>query len=708
MVTSGGSFFVQHVGKPYIRGNKMGNLFKRYDILIALALFMLAIPAEKAEFFSLLEDQTLSFRQMMRWQHGDKEAMKFSDNIFMVNTDEAFFQEYKGFPFRRDDIGDLVKKISAAGAKVIALDVLMDFPSSYGDDKVLAKNLDDAGNTLLVSQAQIEEGKFIRLNHPTPELDKVSTSAYTNISSSSSIVTSLSRLKVYPEIAKERNGWPFAVTAVAMYLGVEPKLEGNILKIGDNIAFPLDEFSTFYIDFPEMIGGAKFLNEFKGMSAIELLELDMEDEEELEEYRFLMEDKIVILGDTSEVSHDWFDTPVGMVYGVEIIADTINTILKNAPLRPASGTSEAVMILIYMTIIVGVAFLKSPTIRTLLYIAAISAFILICTLLYIHQGTIYSMSYVLVAAIISSTLVEIRYFQEERNQKKQMSKTFGQYIPAELVDEMNKTGQSVGVGGESKEMTVLFSDVRGFTTISESVEPNELTQLMNGFLTPMTHVIHERRGTIDKYMGDAIMAFWGAPLDDPEHAKHAVLAGLDMITAMTDLRKEFKARGWPEIKIGVGCNSGTMNVGNMGSEFRLAYTVLGDAVNLGSRLEGLTKQYGVQFIISEYTQAEAPEILCRELDKVRVKGKDVPVTIVEPLGLEENIDAATKTAVDDYHKALALYREQKWDEAAAGFETLKAADPDRMIYQIYLDRIGVFRSDPPGDQWDGVFTHTSK
>ena len=366
------------------------------------------------------------------------------------------------------------------------------------------------------------------------------------------------------------------------------------------------------------------------------------------------------------------------------------------------------MALLGMVLTIALAFLKSAAVRMTAYISLSAVFVLVAGLLYIHAGTVVSMSYVLVAGILSMVTIEFRYFQLERDQKKQMSKTFGQYIPAELVDEMNRTGQSVGVGGESKEMTVLFSDVRGFTTISESVEPNELTQLMNGFLTPMTHVIHENRGTIDKYMGDAIMAFWGAPLDDPNHAQRAVKAGLEMIGAMKDLRTEFKKRGWPEINIGVGLNTGTMNVGNMGSEFRLAYTVLGDAVNLGARLEGLTKSYGVQIMISEYTQAAVPDIACRELDKVRVKGKGVPVIILEPIGVRDELDAQTQKCLDDYHATLALYREQKWDEAEAGFNALRANDPDQMLYELYLDRISHFREEPPGDNWDGVYTHTSK
>jgi len=296
----------------------------------------------------------------------------------------------------------------------------------------------------------------------------------------------------------------------------------------------------------------------------------------------------------------------------------------------------------------------------------------------------------------------------ERDQKRQIAKNFGQYIPAELVEEMVENGQEVSIGGESRELTVLFSDVRGFTTISEGLNPHDLTTLMNVFLSAMTKVIHENRGTIDKYMGDAIMAFWGAPIADPDHARHAVEAALAMDRAMPALAEDFVARGWKPIKVGIGLNTGTMTVGNMGSNFRAAYTVLGDAVNLGSRLESLTKQYGVHIIVSEFTKAAVPDLVCRELDLVRVKGKDLPVRMFEPLGFEAEIDAATHEALARYDEALALYRRQKWQAAQHAFQALAVEAPDRLVHRIYLDRIAHFLAEPPAPDWDGVFTHQSK
>jgi adenylate cyclase len=257
-------------------------------------------------------------------------------------------------------------------------------------------------------------------------------------------------------------------------------------------------------------------------------------------------------------------------------------------------------------------------------------------------------------------------------------------------------------------MTVLFSDVRDFTTISESMEPRELTELINGFLTPITQMIHDERGTIDKYMGDAVMAFWGAPLADDQHALHGLNAALNMTERMKQLRTDFEARGWPAIKIGVGVNTGEMNVGNKGSEFRVDYTILGDAVNLGSRLEGLTKVYGVDVICGEATRHEVPEYEYRELDRVRVKGKDKPVAIYEPLGLLENVEKSVRQNLKRFNLGLKHYRAQHWDEAEREIFSLSQNEPNRKIYQIYLDRIIQFRNESPPDDWDGSFTHTSK
>ena len=685
----------------------MGFLARR-DVLLTVLLFLLALPAQHFEWFALLEDQANSFRHQMRLAYGDQKHNALSKDVVLVNVDEPFFKAYGSYPLRRTDIGAIVTNIGELGAKVVAVDMLMDFPSSYDEDPALAEALRNAGNTVLVAQAQFERGRFVKLNYPTKLLDEASVSGYTNISSNSTLLTVLSRLKIHPDIARQRHGWPFAAQVVAMHLGAEPKLEDNVLTFGD-LRVPLDHDNNLAIDFPPLPSGTRFLSQSAGISALDFLDISQLDEAEKEELAYWVKDKIVVIGDTSEVSHDWFDTPVGMVYGVEIIADTISTMLKGAPLRAASPRMAAAATLGLMALVIALALLVArPALRALGVVAILGGFVAVATALYVQAGLVLPMSYALVAGVLSYVLIEYRAYLVERNQKKHIAKTFGQYIPAELVKEMNESGQQVSVGGESREMTVLFSDVRGFTTISEGLSPQELTTLMNAFLSPMTRVIQANRGTIDKYMGDAIMAFWGAPLKDEDHAEHAVRAALDMAKTMDELSESFVARGWKPLKIGIGLNTGVMSVGNMGSDFRLAYTVMGDAVNLGSRLESLTKQYGIFMQISEFTLAKVPGLIAREVDLVKVKGKDQPVRTFEPLGFAGEVDQAALDLLARYHAALALYRAQRFTEAKAEFAALASAEPERKLYHIYLERIDHYLEEPPPADWDGSYTAKEK
>ncbi len=299
-------------------------------------------------------------------------------------------------------------------------------------------------------------------------------------------------------------------------------------------------------------------------------------------------------------------------------------------------------------------------------------------------------------------------FLSATRSKRHLGKLFGQYVPSELVDEMSLDPSRFSVEGERREMTVLFSDIRNFTSISEKLDPTELSEMLNEYLTPMTGIIHHSQGTIDKYMGDAVMSFWGAPLQDNNHAQHALEAAIEMQAMAEQLRIEFVKKGWPEIHIGIGLNTGPMNVGNMGSEFRMAYTVLGDAVNLGARLEGLTKQYGVQTILGENTRDAIDGYTYRELDRVRVKGKKEPVAIFEPVCKSTQVNDSTQKQLDDYSEALRLYRAQHWDAAENQFRQLQSIDPERTLYGVYIKRIEEFRLNPPGENWDGIFGHTSK
>ncbi|MBV8466517.1 MAG: adenylate/guanylate cyclase domain-containing protein, partial [Burkholderiales bacterium] len=280
----------------------------------------------------------------------------------------------------------------------------------------------------------------------------------------------------------------------------------------------------------------------------------------------------------------------------------------------------------------------------------------------------------------------------------------------ELVEKMSEEPEKYSMDGQSRELTVLFSDVRSFTTISESMDPKDLSKYMNEFLTTLSEVIRAKYlGTIDKYMGDCVMAFWGAPIYDPDHAKNAVLAGLDMQRAMAELSPKLVERGWPPIHIGVGVNTGRMTVGDMGSQIRKAYTVMGDAVNLASRLEGITKQYGVGMIVGSTTRDAAKDtIVFRELDRIRVKGKDEPETIYEPIGPASEVEKSTRSAIEMFMQVLKHYRSQNWDMAELQLINLKNQQPEFKLYQVYLDRIAGWRKSPPPADWDGVYNFDTK
>jgi adenylate cyclase len=239
-------------------------------------------------------------------------------------------------------------------------------------------------------------------------------------------------------------------------------------------------------------------------------------------------------------------------------------------------------------------------------------------------------------------------------------------------------------------------------------DAGELSRLMNAFLTPLSRVIYSHRGTIDKYMGDCIMAFWGAPLPDSRHAYHAVESGLEMQRALKALQPRFKEQGWPEIHIGVGINTGDVSVGNMGSEVRMAYTVMGDAVNLASRLEGITKEYGAGVLVGEKTKEQTPEFIYRELDLVRVKGKEKPVAIYEPLGLAGEVEQSILDEIKLFQQALRMYRKQDWDRAELQLFNLLKIAPQSKLYEVYAERVAHYRNNPPGDSWDGVFVFKTK
>jgi len=425
-----------------------------------------------------------------------------------------------------------------------------------------------------------------------------------------------------------------------------------------------------------------------------------------------MKNRIVLVGTSAPGLMDMRSTPVGEVYpGVEVHANMISSILnQNVKQNPPYVLGANVLLLLIIGVVLVILLpLLSPLYGTLLAAGLLLFEVAVngMTWQYGNLALPLAGSLIMIFALFALNMT-FGYFVESRT-KRQITHLFGKYVPTELVDEMSKhPEQVVSMEGESREMTILFSDVRGFTTISEGLDPKELSQLMNEFLTPLSAVISNHQGKVDKYMGDCIMAFWGAPMPEPRHAYYAVLSGLEMQHKLSELQPHFKERGWPPIHIGVGINTGRVSVGNMGSEVRVAYTVMGDAVNLASRLEGITKEYGAGVLVGENTKEEAPEFVYRELDLVRVKGKDKPVAIFEPLGLVGEVGQAVTDEIKLFQQVLRLYRKQDWDRAELQLFNLQKMAPNSKLYAVYAERVVHYRNNPPGENWDGVFVFKTK
>jgi adenylate cyclase len=316
----------------------------------------------------------------------------------------------------------------------------------------------------------------------------------------------------------------------------------------------------------------------------------------------------------------------------------------------------------------------------------------------------YSLLTVLMLFVVN---VMISYYTET-SKKQRLMEAFSHYVPPEVVARISHDPDRFTLEGESRELSVMFSDVHNFTGIAEDLGPKQLADLLNALFTPLTEVLYKHHATIDKYIGDSIMAFWGAPLEDPRHAQNALSAALEMQEVVKRLAPVFRERGWPELTMGIGINTGVMNVGNMGSKYRMAYTVIGDAVNLASRLQQLTRFYKTGIIVGEGTKQAFPVPIYRELGLVQVKGKNRYARIYEPTNPAADPESTMVENMNRHNKALKHYYNREWDEARALFEALETKRDQDPLYPYYLRRIEEFRVNPPPEGWQGQVEFTVK
>lgn len=421
--------------------------------------------------------------------------------------------------------------------------------------------------------------------------------------------------------------------------------------------------------------------------------------------------RIVLVGTTAAGLLDLRATPVGEAYpGVETHANLLIGLMDGRlPRQPdyAAGYELVVLLASGLVLAFGLPLLTAGR-AVLLSSAVVVAVIGLNTWLYLGHGLVLPVAGTLVmAALVFALNMSYGYFVESRA-KRELAQLFGTYVPPELVDEMVRDPDSYNMDATTRELTVMFCDMRGFTAIAETMSPTELQALLNTVFSRLTGIIRSHRGTIDKYMGDCVMAFWGAPVEASDHAVQAVRAALDMVREIERINTERQQAGLPAIGIGIGLNTGDMCVGDMGSDVRRSYTVVGDAVNLGSRLEGLSRRYGVDIVASEATRCRVPDLLWQQLDLVRVKGKAQAVAVYMPLDVGTGMSEALTDELVLWQLALDAWRRQDWDECEVCLVQLRQGNAKKVLYRLYAERVGSMRLTPPPADWDGAVAFDSK
>ena len=419
--------------------------------------------------------------------------------------------------------------------------------------------------------------------------------------------------------------------------------------------------------------------------------------------------KIALIGSSSDVLRDVYSTPLNQAMpGAELLATQIANIKDGKVLRRPSGTSR-------LALLVAGGLLAAALFSFLGPVASLVLTFLLCggvvyTSIALWDGRLEIVDMVSPLLVFIGLFLwnSISGFIVEWRSSRNLKSTFGQYVPPELAKQMGER-QALSLEGESREISVLFSDVRNFTSISETFTPQELTKMMNRMLTVLSEEIHRQNGTVDKFIGDAVMAFWNAPLDEPAHAAKAVASAMAMQDSMKKLSDELEKEGHPPMRLGVGVCSGEASVGNMGSKLRMAYTAMGDTVNVASRVEGLTKYYKVGVLVTESTHVRCASsgIKFRVADEVRVKGRNQALKIYQPLGDENLFSPEQREALETFEQMRECYVRGEFTEAMEKIKQYRAAEPEDGLGEVYEERIAEFLRHPPED-WDGVTNFETK
>lgn len=479
-------------------------------------------------------------------------------------------------------------------------------------------------------------------------------------------------------------------------------LDRVILKQGEKtLGIPVDDTVTTLV--PYRGKGGKNGGSYQYLSAADVLEKKLPVDS--------IKGKIILVGTTAPGLLDLRVTPVSETYpGVETHANLISGLLDGRiRVKPdfSIGYDVAMLVLAGLLLAIGLPLLSAVR-AVMLSLLVIGGLVATNFALYFAVGWVLPLAGGLVMAVTAFALnMSYGYFVESRS-KRELASLFGTYVPPELVDEMVKDPDNYSMKASNRELTVMFCDMRGFTKMSETMEPVQLQELLTGVFSRLTALIRANRGTIDKYMGDCVMAFWGAPVESEQHAHLAVKSGMEMANVVREINRGHRERGLPEIGIGIGLNTGSMCVGDMGSNIRRAYTVIGDAVNLGSRLEGLSKVYGVDIVVSEATKKQTTDFIWQELDRVRVKGKEQAIAIFWPVAPADRIPKEIVSELKTWTAFIKAYRMQNWDQADVLLVNLLRMNAKKYLYQLYAERVASMRLLPFDPEWDGATNFETK
>jgi len=703
-------------------------------ISIVLVILALVVFFMDPHFLRFMELKALDLRMVSRGQ------LPTTGQVIIATVDEKSLSEIGRWPWSRSMTAKLVDSLKEYGAKAVGFDIVFAEPEQSAcpsADAILAKSVKSAKNVSLgyffhtsmkdveflteeyinASGSLIGGSMYSMVREKGHEGDYNLITAYAPVPSIKAIAESGENCGYFnafpdpdgvirwsPLVIKFQDNFYYSlpIALLMQYLDY-PMIVLNLAEFGvdgvmlGDLRIPTDEIGRLLINY---LGPAKT---FPHYSISDIIAGRLSPE--------LIKGKIVIVGATATGIYDLRVTPFSPVYpGVELHATVVENILQGNFLEQSAWTTFIdICGIIFFGMIIGIAIPRLKALQgILLVMVLLGGFVAGNTLIFAKYNTWLNMVYpVLTMMTIYLVITVYRYFTEER-EKKKIRGAFQYYLTASVINELLKDPTKLKLGGDKKDLTVMFSDIRGFTTISEKLTPEELVHLLNEYLTAMTDIVFKYEGLLDKYIGDAIMAVFGAPVDQPDHALRSCRTALEMMATLKGLQQKWAAEGRPFVDIGVGINSGDMVVGNMGSNMRFDYTVMGDNVNLSSRLEGINKEYGTHIVISEFTyEVVKEEVFCRELDAVRVKGKKLPVKIYE-LICERKDAAEHEEYIGRFHAGLAHYKAAHWDEGIAAFKSVLEIRPDDPPAKLYIQRCQDLKENPPEGEWDGVFTMTRK